>query len=418
VTYPNGLESQFTLDSLNRVTSLNNAKLIYEYTLDAAGNRRQVVEHLPNETGRTVNWSYDNIYRLTDEVITLDPHSKNGNAHYDLDPVGNRTQETATLPGLLPGTFTYDADDRLNTETYDANGNTLTSGGKTFTYDFENRLKSMTAGSVTVTLAYDADGNRVAKTVNGVTTRYLVDDLNPTGYAQVVEEVTAGAVTRQYTYGLQRISQTQQIANAWTPAFYGYDGAGTVRLLTDSTGTVTDTYDYDAWGNTVNATGSTPNVYLYRGEQFDSDLSFYYLRARYFNPLSGRLLTRDPEAGRIKVPGTLHRYVYGEGDPVDRIDPSGRSNYFFYKTIVRAIVAPLVIGAMVIVPAAEAINCIWEIAEKRLRSREKRTGIAPADRSECLTMDDGPQPNYQGVSPGPNSQKYVFEQLSLEGEAP
>ena len=100
-----------------------------------------------------------------------------------------------------------------------------------------------------MTLQYDADGNRVAKTVNGVTTRYLVDDLNPTGYAQVVEEVTAGAVTRQYTYGLQRISQTQQIANAWTPSFYGYDGGGTVRLLTDATGTVTDTYDYDAWGN-------------------------------------------------------------------------------------------------------------------------------------------------------------------------
>jgi RHS repeat-associated protein len=323
-TYPNGLQSSFTLDSLSRVTSLNNAKLIYEYTLDAAGNRRQVVEHLPNETGRTVNWSYDNIYRLIDEVITLDPHSRNGNAHYDLDPVGNRTQETATLPGLLPGTFTYDADDRLNTETYDANGNTLTSGGKTFNYDFENRLKSMTAGSVTVTLAYDADGNRVAKTVNGVTTRYLVDDLNPTGYSQVVEEVTNGAVTRQYTYGLQRIGQTQQVANAWTPAFYGYDGAGTVRLLTDSTGTVTDTYDYDAWGNAVNTTGSTPNVYLYRGEQYDSDLGLYYLRARYLNPLSGRFLTRDPEAGHIKVPVSLHKYVYAGANPVNITDPSGR----------------------------------------------------------------------------------------------
>jgi len=326
LVYPNGLESQFTLDSLNRVTSLNNAKLIYEYTLDAAGNRRQVVEHLPNETGRTVNWSYDNIYRLTDEVITLDPHSKNGNAHYDLDPVGNRTQETATLPGLLPGSFTYDFDDRLNTETYDANGNTLTSGGRTFTYDFANRLKSMTAGSVSVTIQYDADSNRVAKTVNGVTTRYLVDDLNPTGYAQVVEEVTAGAVTRQYTYGLQRISQTQQIANAWTPAFYGYDGGGTVRLLTDPTGTVTDTYDYDAWGNTVNTTGSTPNVYLYRGEQYDPDLGLYYLRARYLNPATGRFLSRDPEAGRIKVPATLHKYLYAATNPVNRIDPSGRGD--------------------------------------------------------------------------------------------
>ena len=59
-----------------------------------------------------------------------------------------------------------------------------------------------------VQIIYDGDGNRVAKTVSGVTTRYLVDDLNPTGYAQVVEELSSGgAVQRQYSYGLQRISQ-------------------------------------------------------------------------------------------------------------------------------------------------------------------------------------------------------------------
>src|SRR5208337_702452 len=226
---------------------------------------------------------------------------------------GNRQSQTSSIPGITTGSFTYDPDDRLNTETYDANGNMLTSGGKTFTYDFANRLKSMTEGTVAVTIQYDADGIRVAKTVNGVTTRYLVDDLNPTGYAQVVEEVTAGAVTRQYTYGLQRISQTQQIANAWTPAFYGYDGGGTVRLLTDSTGTVTDTYDYDAWGNAVNTAGSTPNVYLYRGEQYDPDLGLYYLRARYFNPTTGRFLSRDPESGRIKVPASLHKYLFAGG---------------------------------------------------------------------------------------------------------
>jgi RHS repeat-associated protein len=370
VTYPNGLQSQFTLDNLNRVTSLNNAKLIYDYELDATGNRKKVIEHLANDpTGRTVNWSYDNIYRLTDEVITLDPHSKNGNAHYDLDPVGNRTQETATLPGLLPGSFTYDADDRLNTETYDANGNTLTSGGKTFAYDFENRLKSVTAGSVTVTIQYDADGNRVAKTVNGVTTRYLVDDLNPTGYAQVVEEVTNGAVTRQYTYGLQRISQTQQIANAWTPAFYGYDGGGTVRLLTDNTGTVTDTYDYDAWGNTVNTTGSTPNVCLYRGEQYDPDLGLYYLRARYFNPLTGRFLARDSDYGTATDPRTLHKYVYTASDPVNRIDPTGHDG-----VVVGALQRPMtgafaqfltnaIVGTTVGAGALAAGWCVWAWAE-------------------------------------------------------
>ena len=52
-----------------------------------------------------------------------------------------------------------------------------------------------------VTIVYDGDGNLAAKTVNGVTTRYLVNDKNPTGYAQVVEEVVSGSVQRTYTYG-------------------------------------------------------------------------------------------------------------------------------------------------------------------------------------------------------------------------
>ena len=66
-----------------------------------------------------------------------------------------------------------------------------------------------------VQMLYDGDGNRVAKSVNGVITRYLVDDLNPTGYPQVVDELTSGVVTRTYTYGLQRISQDQVISNTW-----------------------------------------------------------------------------------------------------------------------------------------------------------------------------------------------------------
>jgi RHS repeat-associated protein len=301
---------------------MNAARASYSYTLSPTGNRTGAVE----SSGRTLNWSYDNIYRLTNETISLDPHSVNGSVGYGLDPVGNRQSQTSSIPGIGTGSFTYDPDDRLNTETYDANGNTLTSGGKTFTYDFENRLKSMTEGTVAVTIQYGADGNRVAKTVNGVTTQYLVDDLNPTGYAQVVEEVTAGAVTRQYTYGLQRISQTQQIANAWTPSFYGYDGesvGGTVRLLTDLTGTVTDTYDFDAFGYEVNTTGATPNVYLYRGEQDDPDLGLYYLRARYLNPLTGRFLTKDPAEGAIDDPASLHKYLYANADPVNRMDPTG-----------------------------------------------------------------------------------------------
>ena len=76
---------------------------------------------------------------------------------------------------------------RCYPKTYDSNGNTLTTGGKTFAYDSENRLKSMNGGAVSI--VYDSDGNRVAKTISGATTHYLVDDLNPTGYPQVVEEL-------------------------------------------------------------------------------------------------------------------------------------------------------------------------------------------------------------------------------------
>jgi RHS repeat-associated protein len=317
VTYPNGLSSTFTYDDLNRLKGQATAPASYGYTFGPTGNRLSGVE----SSGRTLNWSYDGIYRLTSEVIGLDPHSRNGSVVYGLDPVGNRLSQTSSLPGISSGTFTFDANDRIATESYDSNGNALTSAGRTFTYDFENRLKAMNGGAVT--LVYDGDGNRVAKTVSGATTRYLVDDVNPTGYAQVVEEVTGGAVSRTYSYGTALLSQNQFIATAWTPSFYGFDGAGTVRLLTNATGTVTDTYDYDAWGNLINATGSTPNVFLYRGEQYDVDLGLYYLRARYYNPASGRFLVSDPASGVVGRPASSHKYLYSSGDPVNRIDPTG-----------------------------------------------------------------------------------------------
>jgi RHS repeat-associated protein len=325
VMYPNGLQSTYAYDDLNRLKSLNG----YQYTLGPTGNRTAATE----PSGRTLTWSYDGTYRLTLETINTSSVS------YTLDPVGNRLSQTSSITGIPTANISYDADDRiLSTEQYDPNGNTTVSGGRNFAYDFENRLKSM--NGTAVTLIYDGDGNRAAKTANGVTTRYLVDDLNPTGYAQVVEEVIGGSVQRTYTYGRQRINQNQLINGVWTESFFGYDGLGSVRQLTNSASAGTDTYDYDAWGNTVNTAGSTPNVYRYRGEQYDPDLNLYYLRARYLNPLSGRFLTRDPEAGRIKIPATLHKYVYAGGDPLDREDPSGKD--MFFRDRIAALTVPII----------------------------------------------------------------------------
>jgi RHS repeat-associated protein len=166
--------------------------------------------------------------------------------------------------------------------------------------------------------------------------------MNATGYAQVVEELVGGAVTRQYTYGLQRISQQQLISNTWTPSFYGYDGSGNVRQLTNAAGTVTDTYEYDAFGNSFTKQGTTPNVYLYRGEQYDSDLGLYYLRARYYNPATGRFLSRDPEDGNAKDPASLHKYLYAGGDPVNAMDPTGRDLVSTVILYVRSVVTAFV----------------------------------------------------------------------------
>ena len=128
--------------------------------------------------------------------------------------------------------------------------------------------------------------------------------------------------TAQYTYGRLRISQNR----GGVVSYYGYDAGASVRELFSDTGAITDTYDYDAFGNTVARTGSTVNEFLYRGEQFDSVLGIYYLRARYYNSGTGRFLTVDPLEGSPSDPTTLHKYLYAGGDPVNRIDPRGREN--------------------------------------------------------------------------------------------
>src|SRR6185312_13291086 len=295
----------------------------YTYQRGPTGNLTNGLEL----NGRHVTWSFDGIYRLTNEQITGDPGSQNnGSLDYGLDPVGNRTSASSTVSGLAPVSGTYNADDELSSETYDQDGNVTAANGKTFSYDSQNELITMNGGAVQV--MYDGDGNRVAKAVTsgGVTTTtyYLVDDLNPTGLPQVMDELTNGVVTRTYTYGLQRISEDQIVNGAWTTSFYSYDGMGSVRQLTNISGTATDTYEYDAFGNQITHTGTTPNNYLYRGEQWDSDLGLYYLRARYYNPILDWFVSRDPFNGRRLNPTSFHKYLYAAASPIYWRDPSGR----------------------------------------------------------------------------------------------
>ena len=210
----------------------------------------------------------------------------------------------------------------------DANGNTTSSGGISNTYDFENRM--LTHGSLS--LVYDGDGNRVSETVGGTATKFLVDDHNPTGLPQVLDEIVGGSITRTYAYGLQRISENQQIGGNWTPSFYGYDGHANVRFLTNSSGAITDSYDYDAFGMPIRTSGTTPNVLLYSAERYDSNIGLYDLRARYFDQATGRFWARDPVEG-VKCCGlSWNPYIYVKDNAVNAVDPTGRDLIEFVAT--------------------------------------------------------------------------------------
>jgi RHS repeat-associated protein len=144
----------------------------------------------------------------------------------------------------------------------------------------------------------------------------------------VLDELQSNTVTRSYTWGLQLVSETQLVAatppaSPWQTNWYGFDGHGSVRFLTDSTGAVTDSYDYDAFGNLISSTGTTANNYLFAGEQYDPDLGLYYNRARYLDVRAGRFWGMDTHEGNTGDPLSIHKYLYTGANPVDRVDPSG-----------------------------------------------------------------------------------------------
>jgi len=107
------------------------------------------------------------------------------------------------------------------------------------------------------------------------------------------------------------------------PSFYHVDGLGSTRVLTNGLGAVTDSYFYDAFGNSIVSTGGSGNAYLFAGEQRDGETGLDYLRARYYDPLVGRFVSADAYEGTLNDPMSLHDYQYAHANPVVNTDPSG-----------------------------------------------------------------------------------------------
>ena len=131
-------------------------------------------------------------------------------------------------------------------------------------------------------------------------------------------KATNGTDNIYYTRGFELISRREGDA----ASYYLYDGGLSVRALTDTTGAITDTLVFDAFGNETEKTGTTANTYGFQGEEKDAT-GLYYLRARYMDPVSGTFTSMDTYAGSLSDPVSLHKYLFANSNPVMYSDPSG-----------------------------------------------------------------------------------------------
>jgi len=132
------------------------------------------------------------------------------------------------------------------------------------------------------------------------------------------------AGTTSYLYGPGGLP-VESVTSSGTPTYYLQDQLGSTRLLTSSTGAVTGTYTYDLWGNITSHTGTATTSLLYAGQYQDPATGFYYLRNRYYDPVtaSQQFLTIDAAVSQTQAP-----YTYTSDNPLNATDPSGLCSWW------------------------------------------------------------------------------------------
>ena len=317
---PNSVNTNYQYDPLSRVTSLLHQYTTNkgatttldgaQYSYDAAGNRLSKTDKLTNIVS---NYAYDPLYELT--TVTQGPNTTES---YSYDAVGNR------LSSLNVPSYTYNASNELTAQTgvtdaYDNNGNTTSktdsTGTTTYSWDFENRLTSVTlpGSGGTVTFKYDPFGRRIYKSSSSGTSIYAYD-----GDTLIEETNSSGAVVARYTQG-GNIDEPLAMLRSATASYYHADGLGSVTSLSNTAGTLAQTYTFDSFGKQTASTGSLINPFRYTGRESDPETGLYYYRARYYDPSAGRFMSEDPTGFK----GGVNFYPYAANDPTDQTDPMG-----------------------------------------------------------------------------------------------
>nr|WP_236838697.1 RHS repeat-associated core domain-containing protein [Caldalkalibacillus salinus] len=341
-TLYNGMHTSYEYDGRNLLTKLRNQfpassgaeDQIFEYGYYPNGTQEYKIE----PKGKT-SFTYD----TWDRVTTIE--EPNGHTTtYTYDRAGNReTQIVKDAGGAMISDITYSYESRNRLEQavdtventtveygYDANGNQLTvttNGGEpdVYTYNNFNQLTSSQTAAGDISYTYNGDGYRVGKTDGQGTTTYLYSD------DKVAAEIDGSGMVHHQTYGHNLIHR--QVGQA-DMLFYVYNGHADVMQVTDYEGNILNTYDYDIFGHHLVEEETIANPYRYAGYVYDSELEYYYLNARYYDPEIARFITEDTYRGEYTDPLSLNLYTYGHNNPIRYHDPTGHFIQFAVGAVV------------------------------------------------------------------------------------
>jgi RHS repeat-associated protein len=321
------------------------------YTYDAGGKVLTVTHHAPDESVQSFfNYTYDpngNPETMTTaDGIAIFEYDEDGHLEsvtypsggvvgYEYDAAGNRvvvTDDGAVTDyevndlnqytGVGATIFTYDDDGNLETR-IDGEGTT------TFSWDPESRLTSIaTPAHATWTFAHDVFGRRLAADHDDVSRQFVHD---PRGFGDVVAEYDgSGDLVARYIHGLGLVARMDASGG---PAYYSYDAIGNTRQVTDTAGAVVNSYDYGPFGIALDVAETVPNPFRFGGRfgVMDDGHGLLHMRARYYDPATGRFLSPDP----IGLRGGPNLYSYVSNSPLRYCDPAGLRGETGYERFYR-----------------------------------------------------------------------------------
>ncbi len=315
-----------TLNANGQVTDVTSSALNLHFRRDDMG-RIAAAGALPGANPATESYTYDPLSRLQ----ALDDGNGAAEQAYTYNRTGDRLSATiGTQPTL---SYTYQAGThRLNavgglSRSLDANGNTtaLTDPNGTLVglgYDDRNVLTAVTSGStVMANYQYDGLGNRVWRTITSPSTGQMAAIYDPAGTGNLYGEYFAEDY-REYVYlnGIPVASATDAGRAAPAINYLHADHLGTLRAVTDTSGTMVYSWPWqnNAFGN--QPTTGTANFYLrFPGQYYDVETGLHYNVRRHYESATGRYGQPDP-LGLAAGPSL---YAYVGGNPLSNTDPMG-----------------------------------------------------------------------------------------------